>query len=190
MSQQFFRIALSLGLAAMPAIALAHPGHGEHSMIAGLTHPILGFDHLAAMVALGIFANIQGHSKLWLWPVMFVGAMVMGFGLGSSGIELPLVEPVILASVIVLGLFMATAGNLGLVPGALLVALFGLAHGAAHGVEAPAAALGGFFGGMVVATVALHLVGIGLGKWVVQAPQLARIGGVALAVFGVGLALA
>lgn len=143
-----------------PAAAFAHPGHGEASLTAGLLHPVTGWDHLLAMMAVGMLA-MAGKSKAgWRLPLAFVVAMVAGAALGIAGLALPVVEPVILASMVVLGGLLAASmvntGN-GLV---LLCALFGLFHGNAHGLEAPASgSVVSFISGFVLTSGLLHGVG-------------------------------
>jgi urease accessory protein len=152
-------------LAATPAVALAHPGHGaphDSAFAAGLMHPLLGLDHLAAMVAVGLWAAQLGGRMLWALPLAFAGTMVVGAGLGMAGVPLPLVEAGILTSLLVIGLAVAAARRLP-APGALaLVALFALLHGHAHGTELQAGASAGLYvAGFVLTTALLHAAGIG-----------------------------
>ncbi|WP_260436657.1 HupE/UreJ family protein, partial [Pseudomonas aeruginosa] len=60
------KLLAALALLAAPALAFAHPGHGEHGLVAGLAHPLTGLDHLLAMFAVGLWAAQQqgavGHS--------------------------------------------------------------------------------------------------------------------------------
>jgi urease accessory protein len=143
--------------------ALAHPGHGPATLLAGLTHPWTGADHMLAMVAVGLWAALRGGKAVWAWPLAFVAAMLGGFALAQSGLNLPMVEPAILASVIVLGGLIAANARAPIYAGVALIAAFGLAHGYAHGAEAPAAAGFGFPLGFAVSTAALHLVGLAAG---------------------------
>lgn len=143
--------------ALLPAAAFAHPGHGEGSLAAGLLHPVMGWDHLLAMVAVGMLAMADKEQQGWRLPLAFVAAMVAGATMGMAGLGLPAVEPVILASMVVLGGLLATnlagAGR-GLM---LLCILFGLFHGNAHGLEAPASGSAmTFMAGFVLATGLLH----------------------------------
>jgi urease accessory protein len=148
-----------------PAAAFAHTGVGAHGspFVSGLLHPLLGPDHLLAMVAVGIFAAMSGGRARWACPASFVGAMLVGGFLGFEGANLPVIEPAILASVIVLGLAIAFAVRPPLSLACGVIAVFGVAHGYAHGSEGPA--LGGlpYAIGFVVATAALHGVGLALG---------------------------
>ena len=77
---------------------------------------------MLAMVAVGLWAGLNGGRALWAWPVAFVGVMLAGGALGIAGVPVPMVEPGILASVIVLGLLVLTAARLPVALGAALVA--------------------------------------------------------------------
>ena len=148
-----------------PAAALAHPGHGadQGAFASGLLHPLTGLDHLLAMVAVGLWAALSGGRALWALPAAFVVAMLAGFGLGAGGLPLPAVEPVILASVIVVGALVAAAARAPVPLAVALVALFGLAHGHAHGTEGPAAGLVAYAAGFALVTAGLHAAGLGIG---------------------------
>jgi urease accessory protein len=96
-------------------------------------------------------------------PSAFVGTMAVGYFLSLAGIELPFVEPAILASVVALGLLVAAAVKLPVAAGAVLVGLFALFHGHAHGGELGVASALPFGIGFAIATALLHMAGIGLG---------------------------
>ncbi|TIV92147.1 MAG: protein hupE, partial [Mesorhizobium sp.] len=67
--------------AAMPAYA--HVGIGTtSSFAAGFAHPLSGLDHLAAMIAVGLWAAMKGGRAVWAWPLAFVGVMLVGGALG------------------------------------------------------------------------------------------------------------
>src|SRR5437870_3036622 len=127
-------------LALIPALAHAHPGHGaEPGGIGwGLAHPFTGLDHLLAMIAVGLLAVQLGKRALWLLPVSFVSAMSAGAALGMNGVRLPFVEPLILASVLVLGAMVVLAARLPLGASTVAVAFAAVFHGQAHGSEIPA----------------------------------------------------
>jgi urease accessory protein len=183
------RLILSLAFLA-PTAAFAHTGHGETaSFFAGLQHPFSGLDHLAAMLAVGLLAALKGGRALWLWPLTFVGAMIAGGVLGMAQVQLPLVEPMILASVVVLGLLVALAVNLPVALGALVIGISALFHGHAHGMEAHGGL--GYMAGFVAATAALHLTGIGavLGLRSASLQPLVRVAGAACVLVGAGLAM-
>ena len=163
------RLLPALALATLATPAAAHLPHGAYgSVAAGLTHPLFGLDHVLAMVAVGLWASVLGGRALWALPAAFVGAMVAGYGLALAGAPLPGVEPMILASIVVLGLGVAFATRHGVAASALVVAAFALFHGHAHGGELGGAGAWRFGLGFVLATAALHgagvAAGLGLGR--------------------------
>jgi len=143
-----------------PLPALAHQG-GEHvhGLVAGLLHPFCGVDHLAAMIAVGLWAGLLGARARLLLPAAFLGGMVLGGGLGMAETSLPMVESGILASIVVLGALTCVAARVPLPAGMALVALFGALHGHAHGTEMAGDAVA-YTVGMLMATALLH--GLGL----------------------------
>lgn len=185
------RLVLALPLAVLalilPWAAQAHPGHGaEGALASGLMHPLGGADHWIAMLAVGLAGGLLGGRARLALPAAFLSAMVAGGIATAGGLVLPLVEPLILASLIVMGAALMLALRPGLPLAMAAVALFGAAHGAAHGTEGPAAGLLPYALGFVLSTAALHGAGLAL-AWRL-APAVARVlGGGALAA---GLALA
>ena len=187
------RTLLAIGLTvASAAPAFAHLDPQEHgSLMAGLSHPLFGLDHILVMVAVGLWAAQIGGRALWAVPAAFVTMMAIGFGLSVAGIPLPFVEPVILASVVALGLLVAMAVRLDTSASAAIVAVFALFHGHAHGGELGAAGALPFAVGFVIATALLHVAGIALGLGIGRIAggrTLARILGGATALAGVALA--
>jgi urease accessory protein len=162
----FAGMTFALLMCAISNPALAHTGH-EHvvSFTSGFQHPWTGLDHLLAMVAVGLWAGLNGGRALWVWPAAFVGIMIAGSALGMAGIALPLVEPGILASVIVLGLLVLGGLRVPVAAGAVLVAAFAVLHGHAHGAELPAeSAAITYIAGFALATAALHGIGLGIAR--------------------------
>ena len=185
------RLLLILPLAAVP-LAQAHPGHGIHSFVAGLQHPLSGYDHLLAMVAVGLWAVQLGGRARWALPLTFVSAMALGAMAGISGFAVPGVNGWILASVFALGLLIAGAAKLPLGAGLGLVAPAGAFHGLAHGAEMPLSANSlHFLAGMIVTTALLHAAGVGLGL-AAQKRRVAllRLAGAGIVAGGVALCLA
>lgn len=151
-------------LALFAAPASAHVPPGEYgSFAAGFTHPFFGLDHILAMVAVGLWAGFLGGRAMWIVPAAFVGVMLAGFVMALLYLPLPLVEPMILASTIVLGLVVALAVRLDIRLCAALVGVFALFHGHAHGGELGAAGAVEFGLGFLLATGLLHAAGVGLG---------------------------
>jgi urease accessory protein len=127
--------------------------------MAGLTHPVFGLDHVLAMIGVGLWGATLGDLARWSLATAFVGYMILGFLLGVVW-TLPLVEPVILASVLVLGLAVALRLRPSLWIAVPLVALFGFVHGNAHGAEVGGADTLLFAMGFILATGALHGAGL------------------------------
>lgn len=156
---------LALPLAGLAGQAMAHTGPGSHAgFVGGLMHPMLGWDHLVAMLAVGLWAATLGGRALYALPLVFPVVMALGAAMGISGLVLPGVEAGIAASGVVLGLLVAFGMRAPLAVSGALVGAFALFHGHAHGTEMP----GGYgplaYGaGFVLGTMLLHLAGLGLG---------------------------
>ena len=189
--KRILSVAALLALGAGPA--LAHPGHVEaSSFLAGVAHPLSGLDHIAVMIAVGLWAALKGGRALWVWPAAFVGLMLVGGALGMAHVALPFVEPGILASVVALGLLVALAVDLPVITGAAIVGVFALFHGHAHGSEVAETMSGAeYMAGFALATATLHLVGIGFAQMMTRAnlrPCIRAAGALCVAV-GSALAL-
>jgi urease accessory protein len=144
---------------------------------------------MTVMIAVGLWAALKGGKAVLAWPLAFVGVMLVGGALGMSHVPIPFVEPCILASVVALGVLVALAVDMPVWTGALIIGLFALFHGHAHGTEVSESA-GGFdyMAGFAAATALPHGVGItaGLGLGT-RMRGLARAAGAACAAIGVGL---
>ena len=189
--------ALMLGLLGLSTSAGAHPGDllhnlSNHAFSQGLLHPLTGFDHLFAMLSVGVWAAMtHGSLRKALWaPVSFVVLLLVGAVLGIAGLRLPFVEPLIMASLLVLGLLVATRLQLPTAAGNAVVGFLALFHGLAHGSELP----GGtetawtFVAGFTLMTAALHFTGMLLGFQLKKRDQwLARIAGGGVFAYGVSL---
>jgi urease accessory protein len=175
------RILATVLLLAISGSAAAHPFHPGAGFGAGFVHPFAGLDHLLAMVAVGLWAAQFGGRYLWAIPLAFVTAMLAGGALGFAGMTLPLLEPMIAASVLALGLLTVLRVRLH-AAGVLLVAVFAVFHGVAHGTELPATAGAlPYAAGFVIATALLHLLGLAAG---LQAKIAARWAGAPIALAG------
>lgn len=182
-------LAAPLGLAAGPAFA--HTGVGEASgLLHGLAHPILGPDHLLAMLAVGLWSGFVLPNRLWAGAAAFMAAMAAGAGLSFAGAGFPAVETVIVASVVVFGLLTVVSGRdqPGWMTAASLgmIALFASAHGHAHASEAAGNAVA-YLAGFLVSTALLHLTGIGIAQAVAQRPWVQRAIGSGIAASGLYL---
>lgn len=147
------------------APASAHMGTGLPGGIAsGFRHPFTGWDHLLAMVSVGIWGAFLGRPLIYALPVIFPVMMVGGAALGMFAVPVPSPEPGVAASVLVLGLCIALAVRARTWVACTIVAAFAVFHGYAHGVELPSAADPvGYSVGFVLATGILHVCGIGIG---------------------------
>ncbi len=198
------RILTAAGLitAASPAFA-HHPLGGlpmetfTHGLASGVGHPVLGFDHLFFVVAMGIAALFTGRKLLT--PAAYIGAMLAGCALMYAGVAMPIAETVIVLSLIVLGGIVLSGKALNTTTALLVFATFGLFHGSAFG-----GSIAGQEGGVGGAVLLGYLIGLGViqyaiavaAGWTVQklgatdATAInARLGGAMVAGVGVFLAL-
>ena len=186
---------LALLLAAVPlSSALAHTGAGvAGGLTSGFMHPMLGPDHIIAMVAVGLWGAQLGAPAIFVLPITFPLVMAFGGLLGVMGVPLPFTEEGVAISGIALGLFVFLNIRLPLALAACIVGVFAIFHGYAHGRELPEAADPVAYAvGFVVATGLLHLVGILIGeliKWPAGA-KLVRGCGAAIGCAGVYFLLA
>lgn len=160
------RVATSMLLMlAMAVPAMAHTGEELAGGFAGgFLHPLLGPDHIAAMLAVGLWGAFLGAPAIFLLPIVFPLVMAVGGVLGILGVPLPGIEIGIAVSAIVLGLMVALAAKPHIAVAAILVGAFAIFHGHAHGTELPDGANALAYAlGFVIATGLLHLAGIGFG---------------------------
>ncbi len=155
--------ALLLWCLAAPAVA--HEAEGiAGGFVSGFLHPVVGWDHVLAMVAVGLWGAFLGAPAIWILPVVFPLVMAFGAALGVVGVPIPAVEAGIAASAVILGALIAAAARPPLWVAAILVGLFAIFHGHAHGTELPEAANPFAYAvGFVIATGLLHLIGIAFG---------------------------
>jgi urease accessory protein len=172
-----------------PAVASAHVGQGDigGGLVSGFLHPIMGVDHVIAMVAVGMWGAQLGVPAIWVLPVTFPIVMAFGGVLGALGVPIPGIEIGIAVSAIALGGMVAFAARPPLWAAAILVGVFAIFHGHAHGAELPESANAIAYSiGFVVATGLLHALGILIGvanRWKTGA-QFLRAGGAAIAAGG------
>ena len=149
----------------VPGLVFAHAPEGAGGgFLTGFLHPIMGFDHLVAMVAVGLWGAFLGDRALWILPIVFPSIMAVGAALGIVGLEIPLVEFVIALSGVVLGALIALRFKAPLAIAMVLVGIFAIFHGYAHGTEMPGQISAITYGaGFVIGTGLLHLAGIAIG---------------------------
>jgi len=189
MSKSLKSALLFIAAGALSTGAMAHTGHGTHSLMEGLAHPF-GPDHLLAMMAVGIWSvsALPAH-KAWQGPAIFMLALVLSAMLGASGVTIPYLEHAIALSVSLFGLMLIVAAKP--VPkafGLSLIAVAASLHGLAHGAETPETGFAGYAAGFLLTTAVLHLGGVGIGlsirRWLAErsVPVLTTLGS------GLGLA--
>ena len=188
------KLSLVALITALPALVFAHAGH-EHtsSFMTGFLHPMGGFDHLLAMFAVGLWAASLGGRAVLAVPMAFVATMLLGGGLAVAGMAVPFIEQGILLSVIVMGALLVGAARFPAIICAAIAGVFALFHGAAHGLEMPLNANGmEYAAGFALATIALHLVGLGFGQVFarLQTPMVSRLVGSIIAIAGVVMSIA
>src|SRR5258708_17163319 len=151
--------------ALLPLPAAAHTGTGlPGGFESGFIHPFSGIDHLLAMVAVGLWGAFLGRPLIYVLPVVFPVMMVAGAIMGMFVIPLPPVEVGIALSVLVLGACIALSVKAPVWAACVVVAIFAVFHGYAHGKELPSAADPVAYSvGFVLATGLLHVSGICLG---------------------------
>jgi len=172
----------------LPLTASAHTETGAvGGFLSGFKHPLTGLDHIVAMVAVGLWGAFLGGRAMWTLPVVFPVVMAMGGALGVMGVPMPGVETGIALSGVILGAMVALAAKPPLWVAAVIVGIFAIFHGYAHGAELPEAANAMTFAiGFVISTGLLHLGGIAFGlltKWP-WGRIAVRAGGVAIMLTG------
>jgi urease accessory protein len=186
------RTAAPVAIASLIATPVfAHTGVGDpHGFLHGLAHPLLGADHLLAMLAVGLWSGFSLTKRVWAGAGVFLAAMSFGAGLAWAGGVFSGVEAVVLASVVVFGLltmisrrgqsFVLSFGSLA------AIAVFALAHGHAHAIEATGDALA-YLAGFLITTAGLHLCGITLARMVAKRPYAQRALGAGVTLSGLWL---
>jgi urease accessory protein len=173
------------------SLVFAHSDAGSigGGFMSGFLHPMLGLDHVVAMVAVGLWGVFLGRPAIWILPVVFPLVMAFGGALGVVGVPIPYIETGIALSGLVLGLAVAFAVRPPIWVAAVLVGAFAIFHGHAHGTELPNAANPLIYSiGFVIGTGLLHLVGIAFGeltRWS-WGKYVVRSGGVVIALVGLG----
>tara|TARA_Y100000739_G_scaffold167709_1_gene145609 strand:+ start:802 stop:1383 length:582 start_codon:yes stop_codon:yes gene_type:complete len=129
--------------------------------LSGITHPVLGFDHLLAMVSVGMISAQIGGRAIWTVPATFVVVMFFGGLLGLNYGGLTGYEIGIAISVLLLGSALAADQKLNAVFAMIAVAVFAVFHGYAHGEEIPTIAEPPpYVAGFMTGTIILHIAGV------------------------------
>lgn len=187
-SADLFRLITIVLLCSFTGTVVAHAGEGAiGGFISGFLHPVFGWDHVIAMVAVGLWGAFLGMPAMWLLPVVFPLVMALGGVFGILGIPVPAVEIGIAVSAIVLGGLVALASHPPLWLAAVIVGVFAIFHGHAHGTELPQAANPLAYSlGFVLSTGLLHISGIAFGmlaRWP-AGRAIVRSGGAIISILG------
>lgn len=153
-----------LGCTIVPSHAADFMQTAKADFLQGLEHPIGGWDHIAVMAGIGLWAALVLPNQRSLWPLAFTLFMFVAFWARFIGVVVPYVETGILASVVIVGLLIVFCLRLPLIIGAILLGFLAIFHGAAHANEANATTLLIYAAGFSVGCFALGLAGIGLGS--------------------------
>ena len=174
-------ISLFIFMMSEPAFAHVNEEGLKGGFISGYIHPLLGWDHVAAMLAVGIWGAFLGRRSIWILPMVFPFVMVIGGILGMVGVPVPFIVPGIALSSILIGLAITFKWRASLWVASIIVGLFAIYHGYAHGQNLPAASNPIAFAiGFVLGSGTLHFIGILFSlldryKWGVQALQISGI---------------
>lgn len=180
---------LLLLIFAAPAFAHTDATSLQGGFMSGFMHPISGLDHVVAMVAVGLWGAFLGRPAIWILPVIFPLVMAFGGALGVAGVPIPYVETGVALSGVVLGLAVLLAVRPPMWVAAVVVGIFAIFHGYAHGVELPNAVNPLIYSiGFVIATGLLHLTGIAIGelKRLPLGELVVRTGGAIISLIGLG----
>jgi urease accessory protein len=182
---------LFLSLASMAMPALAHPGTSHvHGFMDGFLHPLNGWDHILAFIAVGMWSAQQTRNARWCLPLLFLAVMATSAVLPQLGLGLPSLEAGVALSVALLGLMVANGFRFTLGVSMAVVTVFAIFHGYTHGMEVPAdAGVIPFGAGFIAATALLQGCGILLGMAAehVSAGRFIQITGSAIAMSGMVL---
>ena len=126
------------GLVASVSTASAHhlmggklPSNFADGILSGVGHPIIGPDHLAFLVALGIAVGV-GRLSL-ITPFLFLLAMACGVAAHVAAINIPAAELIVSVSVLAAGVLIALDWSIPSGAWAALFSIAGFFHGYAYG---------------------------------------------------------
>ena len=178
---------VAAALLVLPLATLAHTGQGDHGFLDGFAHPFMGADHLLAMLVVGVWSMLHAR-RVWLAPLVFVTLQAFGALAGQHGLQVPQLEPLVAASVLVLGVMLSLPFKLGDALSLAIIGGFAFCHGDAHGGELSAG--NSVLAGIVLGSALLHATGMSFAHFVLKSrPRLACRVGQLVAVLGGGLVL-
>ena len=155
---------LALGLFT-PLTALAHhplagrsPQTSAEGLLSGIGHPVIGADHLAFIIAVGLLAAVTRRGLLM--PVGFVVGSLVGIIVHLQSFTLPAAEMLVAGSVIIFGILLTLDKRISTSSSVALVAAAGVFHGYAYAesiVGANMATLMSYLGGLTLIHLAISL---------------------------------
>jgi urease accessory protein len=167
------------------------PATFAEGILSGLGHPIIGLDHLAAVVAVGSLAAV--HPAAVALVVAFVVAMMGGVALHLYGAMVPSAEILVALTVIVLGALMLRRTKMSIGAALVLFALVGLVHGYALGESiygAETTPLYAYLLGLAVIQSAIALAAMKIARSLVErSADLSPLRLVGAGIAGIGLAM-
>ena len=184
-------VVVGLLLCLLPTTVYAHDGSNVPfgGFLAGLVHPVLGYDHFLAMLSVGILSAQIGGRAIWTVPATFVGVMAGGGALGLLGPGFNFIELGIAVSLIILGIVIAAERRLAIGVAMVAVGVFATFHGYAHGSEVPTTAEPFLYAlGFLTGTALIHILGVVIGdvaKHYEKGKMILRGGGAMVAFIGV-----
>jgi urease accessory protein len=187
----FSGLILGLLLCLVPTTVYAHDGSNVPfgGFLAGLIHPVLGYDHFLAMLSVGILSAQIGGKAIWTVPATFVGVMALGGALGLIGSGFQYVELGIALSLIILGIVIAAERRLAIGVAMTAVGIFATFHGYAHGTEVPETAQPFLYAlGFLTGTALIHILGLIIGdiaRHYERGKMILRAGGTLVSLTGI-----
>jgi len=190
-SRMVTAVVITCAISIIPSTVYAHEGGNLPlgGFLSGLVHPVLGYDHLLAMLSVGILSAQIGGRAIWTVPSTFVSVMALGGVLGLIEIGLTITELGIAFSLVILGSIIAIERRLPIILAMIGVGFFAIFHGYAHGTEMPQTAQPVAYAfGFLTGTALIHITGVLIGdisKRYQRGPQVLRIGGGLIAIVGI-----
>lgn len=181
---------IACAISIIPSTVYAHEGGNLPlgGFLSGLVHPVLGYDHLLAMLSVGILSAQIGGRAIWTVPATFVGVMALGGVLGLVDVGIKITELGIAFSLVILGSIIASERRLPIILAMIGVGFFAIFHGYAHGTEMPQTAQPVAYAfGFLTGTALIHITGVLIGdifKRYQRGPQVLRFGGGLIAMVG------
>lgn len=175
--------------------ALAHHAMGGETptnfvegFLSGLAHPVIGLDHLAFVVAIGLIAAGQINGAMI--PAGFVLAALVGTAIHLFSVNLPLTEIAIALSVVTFGVMLAIPRKPDWIVLLILGAIAGLFHGYAYGeaiIGAGMMPLVAYLLGFTIIQYAIAMLARAVGNLIIHKTpnrQIMRLCGLAISVIG------